>query len=233
MRFLLAILFFVVSLFAQEVFYGSDTKQSFDIYYPDNNSSEEVVFMVHGGAWKYGDKTSKRVVDNKLKLGKILVSVNYRLSVDPKTQVEDIYAAFLKAKSILGNKKYIIMGHSAGAHLATVMFLSKNDVWSGLVSLDTSYDMTNKRGFLYSVFNGKTKEYLREVSPIYILKEHKPILLVCSKRRNEETLKFAEEAKKYGKTEVLQVNKSHAEINEDVGSDTEYTATILSFMDKL
>lgn len=233
MRILIAVMCLLFSLYGEEVFYGNDSKQSFDIYYPEGAPSNEVIFMVHGGAWKYGDKSSVRVVDNKKFLGKILVLVNYRLDVDPKTQVEDVYAAFLKTKSILGDKKYIIMGHSAGAHLATVMFLSKNDVWAGLVSLDTSYDMTNKRGFLYTVFSGKSQEYLREVSPIYLLKEHKPILLVCAKRRNEEALKFAEKAKQYGKTEVVQVNKSHAEINEDVGKDAAYTLQIMSFIDKL
>src|SRR5688572_21443269 len=64
--------------------YGSDPAQRLDVYSPPNASKAPVLFIVHGGAWMYGDKANDGFVTNKvshwLPQGYVVVSTNYRLS---------------------------------------------------------------------------------------------------------------------------------------------------------
>jgi len=47
--------------------YGKHKKQVLDIYYPATKpKNAPVIFMVHGGAWRVGNKASKSVVKNKV-----------------------------------------------------------------------------------------------------------------------------------------------------------------------
>ena len=41
----------------RDIAYGSDKRQSFDVYIPKQAKSAPVIFMVHGGAWRLGDKS--------------------------------------------------------------------------------------------------------------------------------------------------------------------------------
>ena len=55
-----------------DVPYGSDPRQRMDVYLPTPSSSTAsavrapVVFMVHGGGWRHGDKAMGRVVQEKV-----------------------------------------------------------------------------------------------------------------------------------------------------------------------
>ena len=72
-----------------DISYGDDKKQRFDLYKPDNAYNAPMIVMVHGGAWKMGDKKSDNVVLNKMNRwvskGIIFVSLNYRLY--PKVKI--------------------------------------------------------------------------------------------------------------------------------------------------
>src|SRR5579872_5306358 len=46
--------------------YGSDAKQRMDVYLPATPTKAPVIFMVHGGAWRFGDKAAQSLVENKV-----------------------------------------------------------------------------------------------------------------------------------------------------------------------
>src|SRR5207247_470736 len=112
-------------------------------------------FMVHGGAWVLGDKASPGVMENKVARwaarGYILLSVDYRMipEADPLEQAEDVAralaAAQAKAASWGGDpSKFVLMGHSAGAHLVGLLaadparaFKRGAKPWLGAVLLDS------------------------------------------------------------------------------------------------
>ena len=66
-----------------DVPYGKDSQQRMDIYLPQQAKGAPVIFMVHGGAWRWGDKGATAVVQHKVTRwvseGFIFISANYRL----------------------------------------------------------------------------------------------------------------------------------------------------------
>jgi acetyl esterase/lipase len=130
-----------------------------DIYYEDSKTSRKpVVIMVHGGDWLVGDKAASNIVVNKASYfvnqqDYIFISVNYRMeknNIHPQ-EVSDVAEAIhwvhRNIKNYGGNpNKIILMGHSAGAHLVSLVatdprYLNKVDTpifaIKGVVSLDT------------------------------------------------------------------------------------------------
>ena len=83
----------------RDVAYGNDPKQRFDVYIPARASHAPVIFLVHGGGWRIGDKASRAVVENKVtrwtRAGFIVISTNYRLlpGTDPIAQAGDVARA--------------------------------------------------------------------------------------------------------------------------------------------
>jgi BD-FAE protein len=67
----------------QDVAYGGDPAQRIDVYLPPQPQRAPILFMVHGGGWRRGDKDNPGVVDNKVARwvpkGIIFVSVDYRM----------------------------------------------------------------------------------------------------------------------------------------------------------
>ncbi|WP_338792978.1 alpha/beta hydrolase [Bernardetia sp. MNP-M8] len=115
----------------QDVAYGDDAQQKYDIYLPKQRSSAKtkVVVLVHGGAWVEGDKADMNGIYDYLKTFApeyAVVNINYRLANFTREpfpmQIEDIKSIIedLKNKSqeygILN--QYAFVGVSAGAHLS-------------------------------------------------------------------------------------------------------------------
>src|SRR4051794_29800740 len=104
-------------------------RQSLDIYAPATGSDHPIVVWIHGGGWRQGDK---RGVQQKpqafVKKGFIFVSTNYRFV--PNVTVNEMTGDVAKAirwthdhaKEFGGDpNSIIVMGHSAGAHLAALV----------------------------------------------------------------------------------------------------------------
>src|SRR5688572_15160874 len=66
-----------------DVAYGDDVRQRMDVYMPLQPKDAPVIVMVHGGAWRLGDKSDVLVVENKVARwvpnGFIFISINYRM----------------------------------------------------------------------------------------------------------------------------------------------------------
>ncbi len=246
----------------RDVAYGKDAAQKMDVYLPQGVKGAPVIFMVHGGAWRIGDKTNDRVVENKLARwaprGFVFISANYRMlpDADPLTQADDVARALATAQKRAQEwgadaDKFILMGHSAGAHLVSVLnaapdraFAQGARPWIGTVSLDTAATdmvkvMQREHYRFYDKAFGDDPAYWKAASPQHILTpQAKPILLVCSSEREDkpclQTRVFAASAKKVGvRAEVLPQAKSHREINEELGLPGEYTDAVEAFLASL
>jgi acetyl esterase/lipase len=121
----------VASSTVLDVAYGSNPLQKMDVYLPAGRSTAttKVMILIHGGAYIYGDKTDFAAYVDTLKrrLPKYAIfNINYRLCTPPTntfpTQETDVKTAldFIAGKTseYLISSKFVLLGASAGAHLA-------------------------------------------------------------------------------------------------------------------
>jgi acetyl esterase/lipase len=112
--------------------------------------------MVHGGAWAFGSKDYKGVVESKvahwLPRGYLFVSVDYRMLPDQDVsgQADDVARALAfvqaHAREWGGNPSRVtLMGHSAGAHLVALLSADPARAqafgarrWTATVALDSA-----------------------------------------------------------------------------------------------
>ena len=245
----------------RDVPYGPDARQRFDAYLPAAARAAPIIVMVHGGAWRFGDKAAQAVVENKVARwvprGFIVVSANYRLlpKVDPIEQARDVARALAavqaRAASWGGDRaRCILMGHSAGAHLVSLLATSPSlsaglvpSPWLGTISLDSAAldvveIMEARHARFYSRAFGRDPAYWRAASPYHALTgAARPMLLVCSTRRADscaQSDRFAARAASCGvRAAVLPEDFSHQEINQRLGGDPRYTAAVEAFMASL
>jgi arylformamidase len=243
--------------------YGKAPAQSLDVYVPEGGAKHApIIFMVHGGAWCIGDKAAGHVTINKVgrwvAKGFIFVSVNYRMvpdGVDPLTQAGDVADALAyvqeQAAKWGGNPdKIIIMGHSAGAHLVSLLsadtaLAAKHGVqpWLGAVSLDSgAVDVPSIMGARHAPFYdeafGSDPAYWDAASPTQRLSaESTPWLGVCSAQRKDSCPNnhiYADKARGFGlRAEVIEEDMAHDEINKKLGENGDYTSAVEAFMGSL
>lgn len=247
----------------QNIPYGQDRKQTMDIYLPPHEiRGAPVLFMVHGGAWRAGDKGEEAVVGNKVARwaprGFIVISVNYRLmpQLDPLKQSEDVARAliFAQANAVSWGgdpSKFILMGHSSGAHLVDLLATAPLKAlelgarpWLGTISLDSAaldvVKIMEKRHYrFYDEAFGSDEAYWFSASPSRLLSSKgTPMLVVCSTQRVDspclQAKDFVKEATELGvRAQILKLNLSHREINELAGEPSNYTDAIEEFMGSL
>lgn len=236
--------------------YGAHPRQRYDVYLPARADHAPVIFMVHGGAWRTGDKANAQVVQNKVRhwtrRGVIVVSVNYRLLPDASVaaQADDVAAALAAVQASAASwggdrNKFVLMGHSAGAHLVALMAASRGtaSTWRGTVALDSAAmdvaSLMRQRHFpLYDKAFGSAAAYWDSVSPLAQLKPGgAPVLAVCSSQRRAscpQSEAFAARAAALGmRAQVLPQALSHREINEALGQPGAYTDAVDAFIDSL
>ncbi|WP_374370706.1 alpha/beta hydrolase [Dongia sp.] len=244
----------------KDVAYGADDDQRMDIYLPANARNAPILLMAHGGGWKRGDKEMGRVVTNKVARwapkGVIVASVNYRMIPDlpPSGQVEDVARALAKLQEMapeLGGDpaNVILMGHSAGGHLVSLLNAAPEigtaqgaKPWKGAVSLDSGAlnvpAIMEKRHFkLYDEAFGTDPAEWNRASPYHRLAgATPPILFVCREGKYpcREAGAYSAKAKGFGNSvEILPQDKSHGEINWELGEPGPYTDAVEAFMRKL
>lgn len=240
--------------------YGQAREQRMDIYLP-GKATGPVIFMVHGGAWRLGDKGAQAVVENKVAhwvpRGFVFISANYRLlpGAAPLEQAGDVARALATAQDKAASwgadsAKFILMGHSSGAHLVALLAASPAAAaklgakpWLGAVLLDSAaLDvvalMEAKHARLYDQAFGRIPAYWRLASPYHSLSRGAaPFLAVCSTRRSDscaQTRRFAEKARSMNvHARVLERDLSHRDINQQLGVNGDYTDAVDSFMQAL
>ena len=174
--------------------YGEEKKQKMDVFlpseYPENSP---IVLLIHGGAWKYGRK------EHMIQIQKMLfnhnipsINMNYRLvskskKITYREQLEDISAVITKFNQLAGKAElqpdnYILLGESAGGHLALlygyqhpeqirkiISMSAPTDFYSGeyLSSFYSKYSSPTVQAVVGKKFSRKNmSEEFREASPI-------------------------------------------------------------------
>ncbi len=114
-----------------DVSYGTNALQKMDVYLPAGRTSAntKLMILVHGGGWTEGDKADFTPYIAMLQTrlpGYAFININYRLAGNGQNvfpaQENDIQAAmafiFNKKEEYQVSDKWVLLGASAGAHLA-------------------------------------------------------------------------------------------------------------------
>jgi arylformamidase len=188
----------------------------------------------------------------------VLVSVNYRMlpQTKPLDQAHDVAQALAAAQKQARNwggdpDRFVLMGHSAGAHLVALLSANPDMAtsqgarpWLGSVLLDSAaFDVTQimqtpKHYGFYDKAFGQDPAYWQAASPAQILKSGAhPMLAVCSSRRADSCAQaqaFVDKAKGLAiQSSVLTQGMSHSEINQELGKDVAYTQSVDKFLNGL
>ena len=245
----------------RDLAYGSDPAQRLDLYIPDKATRAPIILMVHGGAWMIGDKANTNVVAAKvaywLPKGYIVASTNYRMGrpPDPLAQADDVARAlaFLQERAPTWGAdpaRLVLVGHSSGAHLAALLAADPAIAtrqgarpWLGTISLDSAAlnvtaIMEGRHARFYDRVFGADPGGWSRASPFHRLAGRpKPMLLVCSKRREDScsaARAFADKVVAAGsRAEVVPVDLGHGEINAELGRAGSYTEAVQGFLRSL
>jgi arylformamidase len=245
----------------RDVAYGADPAQRFDVYLPADARNAPLIVMVHGGGWADGDKDNPGVAANKvahwLPRGYALVSVNYRLlpQAAPLQQAGDVARALARVQALAAGwgadgARTVLMGHSAGAHLVTLLDLSPTLLAQagaraplGTVALDSAamdvaQVMQARHLPLYDRAFGSQRSDWIAASPYHQMgSAAPPLLAVCSSRRADACAQAQHLADKAAtrriRVEMLAQDRSHAEINRALGLPSAYTDAVDAFLGSL
>ena len=113
----------------QGIYYGQQERQKLDVYYPEvTRPNAPVIVFFYGGSWRRGDRERYRFVGQALSSqGYLTIIPDYRLY--PEVQfpafVEDGAAsiAWIEQNIPQSENGIVLIGHSAGAHLAALLAL--------------------------------------------------------------------------------------------------------------
>ncbi len=180
--------------------YGESPRQRYDVYQaldtagrPLSGPSPVVVF-IHGGSWESGSKAAYAWLGQALaQLGILAVIPSYGLM--PQTRfpdfVDDAAGAVAHARARLAEwggdtTRVVLMGHSAGAHIAALLaydgrYLARQGtspaVLSGFVGLSGPYDFVFDTKLLLRTFSGPAeREY--DALPVHFVTAASPRTLL-------------------------------------------------------
>jgi acetyl esterase/lipase len=240
-------------------------RQMLDVYSPADAKDLPIIVWIHGGGWKAGDKAGmqkKPQAFNEKRF--VFVSTTYRFvpEVTVKQMTGDCAKAIRwahdHAKEIGGDpNRIIVMGHSAGAHLAALVCTDESylkaegldlSILKGCVPVDVSvYDIPKRlkesgsvAPATFTAIFGDKEETQKDLSPAAHVAEgkHIPPFLLLHVASRPETKAQAEwfasnlkaagiSAKVYGAE-----NKTHGTINSELGlPEDKATIEVFSFLD--
>jgi acetyl esterase/lipase len=116
-----------------DIVYGTDERHKIDIFWP-REPAKGLVFFVHGGFWRAFDKHSWSHLSAALvDAGWAVAMPSYRLTpaVSLKEIVQDIAQSLNKVAAIIDGP-IVLVGHSAGGHLVTMMMTAGQGLPRGL-----------------------------------------------------------------------------------------------------
>lgn len=154
--------------------YGEHKRQKMDIFLPkDYAESSPIVLIVHGGAWTLGKKEHMIHIQKMLFNNKIpSINMNYRLvskrkKITYKQQLDDIALAInrfnsLAEKAELQPNNYVILGESAGGHLALLYGYQHPDQIIKIISLSGPTDFYSPE-YLHSFYSRYTSPTFQKV----------------------------------------------------------------------
>lgn len=248
----------------RDVAYGTHVLEKLDVFKPKQaDGAAPVILMVHGGGWCVGDKGGATMTANKVsrwvQKGFVFVSVNYPMvsdGRDARAQAGEIGRAVAYAQANArawggDPAKLILMGHSAGAHLVSLVNADAQlrretgvRPFLGTVSLDAgAIDVVAQMPRVYPFLKARYREAFGDseaqwiaASPFHKLDASaRPWLGVCSTTRKDDPCgqarAYADKSNALGiKASVLPQPKNHGAINKELGAPGAYTEAVEDFM---
>lgn len=242
---------------------------SLDIYSASQKHNNPVMVMIHGGGWRKGDKANRSMTRTKpahfVNAGYVYVSINYRLSDRPEIKhpvhIQDVARAMAWIHNHISEyggdpDRIYVMGHSAGAHLASLIAVDETrlkaegkdlSIIKGVVCLDSAaYDipriMENAKrvaGNLYKNAFGHTPESWRDASSRHHVAAGKnipPMLFFHTGARMQGEVLSREMVQALNNAQVPAqtihaADKDHSGINACIGQTGDpYTKLIMAFL---
>ncbi|WP_329085653.1 MULTISPECIES: alpha/beta hydrolase [unclassified Streptosporangium] len=116
------------------VAYGPYVRQRMDVWHQTDELKRPGVFLIHGGWWSSGDKKYMTEISRSYaEQGYVVFNINYRLSTDAswpaqRTDTLDAIATARRHAALwsFDPNNYVIVGFSAGGHLAGAAGTYKN-----------------------------------------------------------------------------------------------------------
>jgi acetyl esterase/lipase len=217
-----------------DISYGTDPRQRLDLYVPDKAASARppVVVFWHGGRWSEGDKSQYRFVGAALtELGCVAILPNYRHypAVKMPGFMHDCALAAAWAANYAHEshdaKHFFLMGHSSGAHLATLVTLDPRyfsaigampDI-TGVIGLSGPYDFLPLREADLQDMFGPAELYPLSQPINFVRPDAPPMLLIDGERdetvapKNSRNLAAALQAKGAAVTLRMYPKLNHAD----------------------
>lgn len=248
--------------------YGREALETLDVYLPRQKGTAPapMLLMVHGGGWCVGDKRAAGVVENKARYwgeqGFVFVSVNYPMVSDGKNALAQAHhiakaAAYVQQRARQWGAdpgKLILIGHSAGAHLVSLVNASAPlrqtqgmrpplaTISLDAGAIDVVKQMPNTYSFLKTRYReafGNSEAAWIAASPYHQLdRQAAPWLGVCSTQRKDDPCAqaraYADKSRTLGlQAQVLAQDKSHGAINKALGQPGGYTDEVANFIHHL
>jgi acetyl esterase/lipase len=169
-----------------------------DLYLPPaGGAPTPLIINIHGGGWNKGTKESQSGFGGFFKKGYAVANVEYRLSpqATAPAAVEDVRCALIylinnSKKLHIDPNKIVLMGASAGGHLALVAGLLENDHRFDtncptkervkVRAIVDKYGITNvgtwpsKSGAQWLGPHAGDEMFIQSVSPLYLVKKTSP-----------------------------------------------------------
>ena len=231
--------------------YGPAARHKLDIYAPEEiDAPAPVVVFFYGGSWKRGERGSYRFVAQALTAkGFVAVLPDYRLYPDVRFPdfVEDAAKAVAWVRQNIAPHggdpgRIFLMGHSAGAHIASLLALDPRylrvarvprDAIAGVIGLAGPYafDPLKYRSVRPVFENLRDKDQARPVS--FASKDAPPMLLLHGKSdstvRPNNSSQLAEALRTAGAEAevVLYPNLGHAKIVAALAKPLRHLAPVL------
>lgn len=225
-------------------------RQTLDVYAPSEGKGHPIVVWIHGGGWRKGDKEPMEEKPKAfVEKGYVFVAINYRFvpNVTMREMMGDVAKAIRwvhdHASEYRGDARTMfVMGHSAGAHLATLVCTDDRYLRAEGLSLESikgcvpfdvaAYDVpkrladsgTQDMGNFLEVF-GRTEPEQRDVSPVYHLAKGKkipPFLVVYVAGRADPKVQSEWFVEKLRAAEIpvtlfVAQGKTHTTVNSEIG----------------
>jgi acetyl esterase/lipase len=172
-------------------------KHRLDLYLPKGRKDFPVLFFVHGGAWKSGDKKIYAPLGEVFaRQGLGTVIINYRLSpgAGHPAQVQDVARAFAWAHAHVGRyggraDEVFACGHSAGGHLVSLLATDDRYLKAEKLALADVKAVIPISGVylivppLFSATFGKDVAGYKDASPLeHVAGGHPPFLILYGDR---------------------------------------------------
>jgi acetyl esterase/lipase len=189
-------------------------KNKLDLYLPKGKKDVPVLFFVHGGAWRQGDKSFLGMYSTLgqfwARQGIATVVTNYRLSPAHKhpAHIEDVAKAFAWTWKNIGQyggrqDQIFVCGHSAGGHLVSLLATDESYLRAeglthkairGAIPISGVFRLVAEHSLFTTVF-GKDRSLVETASPVSHVGScpHPPFLIIYADKDFPTCDKVSEE----------------------------------------